>query len=133
MRKCFFSLMLIGMIILAAAPGAQSAELVMVERDGCAWCAAFDREIAPVYGKTEEGRRAPLRRIELGHTPSDIGFVAVDRFTPEFIMVDRGREIGRIRGYPGPEGFWTQLAMLMRELDAAAGEQQASNPVLPTD
>ena len=133
MRKCFFSLMLIGMIILAAAPGAQSAELVMVERDGCAWCAAFDREIAPVYGKTEEGRRAPLRRIELGRTPSDIGFVAVDRFTPEFIMVDRGREIGRIRGYPGPEGFWTQLAMLMRELDAAAPEQQASNPVLPTD
>lgn len=133
MRKCFFSFMLIGMIILAAAPGAQSAELVMVERDGCAWCAAFDREIAPVYGKTEEGRRAPLRRIELGRTPSDLGFVAVDRFTPEFIMVDRGREIGRIRGYPGPEGFWTQLAMLMRELDAAAPEQQASNPVLPTD
>ena len=133
MRKCFFSLMLIGMIILAAAPGAQSAELVMVQRDGCAWCAAFDREIAPVYGKTEEGRRAPLRRIELGRTPSDLGFVAVDRFTPEFIMVDRGREIGRIRGYPGPEGFWTQLAMLMRELDAAAPEQQASNPVLPTD
>ena len=48
-------------------------------------------------------------------------------------MVDRGREIGRIRGYPGPEGFWTRLAMLMRELDAAAPEQQASNPVLPTD
>ena len=133
MLKCFSLFMLIGMMFLAAAPSARAAELVVVQRDGCPWCAAFDREIAPVYGKTEEGSRAPLRRIELGHTPSDLAFLSVDRLTPEFIMVDGGREIGRIRGYPGPDSFWMQLAVLMRRLDAAATDKQASNPVPPTN
>ena len=105
------------LVFAALVPSARAAELVMVERDGCPWCAAFDREIAPIYGKTPEGRRAPLRRIELNQSPpADLAFVEIERLTPLFVLVDKGREIGRIRGYPGPEGFWTQLAMLMDRL-----------------
>jgi hypothetical protein len=110
-------------LMFAAFASARAAELVMVERDGCPWCAAFDREIAPVYAKTPEGQRAPLRRIELGRSPpADLAFLQIERLTPLFILVDKGREVGRIRGYPGPEGFWTQLAMLMDRLPAPPNE-----------
>jgi hypothetical protein len=95
----------------------RAAELIMVEGDGCPWCDAFDREIAPILARTPEGRRAPLRRIDLYKpVPADIAFLQIERLRPLFILVDQGREIGRIRGYPGPEGFWAQLSMLMDRL-----------------
>ena len=109
---------------------ARAAELVMVERDGCPWCQAFDREIAPVYARTPEGQRAPLRRIQLADAvPPDLSFLSIERLTPLFILVDGGREIGRIRGYPGPEGFWTQLAVLMGRLPQTTAEADAAKPL----
>ena len=53
------------MFIALTLSNARAAELVMFERAGCAWCEAFDRDIAPIYGKTEEGLRAPLRRVDI--------------------------------------------------------------------
>jgi hypothetical protein len=114
------------MFIILAASNARAAELVMFEQAGCPWCAAFDKEIAPIYGKSEEGLRAPLRRVDIDRpVPPDLAFVAVERLTPLFVLVDKGREIGRIRGYPGPESFWTQLSMLFDKLNAVgtAGER----------
>ena len=91
----------------------------MFERAGCEWCAAFDAQIAPIYVKSEEGLRAPLRRVDIEQpVPPELAFISVERFTPLFVLVDKGREIGRIRGYPGPESFWTQLSMLFAKLDA---------------
>ena len=40
-------------------------ELLMYRRAGCPWCAAWDREIGPVYPKTEIGRRLPVRFVDL--------------------------------------------------------------------
>lgn len=114
---------------------ARAADLVMVERDGCPWCEAFDHEIAPVYGKTAEGRRAPLRRIKLNQSPpADLAFLEIERLTPVFILVDKGREIGRIRGYPGPEGFWMQLATLIDHLpQPGVQERSALTPLRTAD
>lgn len=98
---------------------AHAAELVMFERAGCEWCAAFDAQIAPIYVKAAEGLRTPLRRVVEQQLPAELSFISVERFTPLFVLVDKGREIGRIRGYPGPESFWTQLSMLFGKLDAA--------------
>lgn len=114
------------MFIALSLSNARAAELVMFEQAGCAWCEAFDREIAPIYGKTEEGLRAPLRRVDtsLG-APPDLAFIETERLTPLFVLVDRGREIGRIRGYPGEDHFWGLLGVLMKKLDASgtAGER----------
>jgi len=33
-------------------------------------------------------------------------------FTPTFILVDDGREVGRIEGYPGEDFFWGLLGMM---------------------
>ena len=98
----------------------RAAELVMFEQAGCEWCEAFNREIAPIYAKTEEGLRAPLRRVDTSRPlPPDLAFIETERLTPLFVLVDRGREIGRIRGYPGEENFWGLFGVLLKKLDAS--------------
>jgi thioredoxin-related protein len=112
-------IILIGATLIASgAVDARAAELVMFEQAGCVWCETFDREIAPVYGKTDEGRRAPLRRVNITQKkPPDLSFIDVERLTPLFVLVDNGREIGRIRGYPGEDNFWGLLGALIKKLD----------------
>src|SRR5262245_14616059 len=96
-----------------------AAELIMFEQAGCVWCETFDREIAPVYAKTTEGQRAPLRRVNIDYPlPPDLSFVATERLAPLFVLVDKGREVGRIRGYPGEDHFWGLLGALIKKLDA---------------
>jgi thioredoxin-related protein len=127
---------LIGATLIAfAATPARAAALVMFEQTGCPWCEAFDREIAPIYRKTEEGLRAPLRRVDIdAPVPADLAFIKVERLTPLFVLVDKGREIGRIRGYPGEDNFWGLLGVLIKHLDkdATGGERaQLSQTMLP--
>ena len=55
---------LIALFVLT--PTARAAELIVFEQKGCVWCQRFDREIAPTYPKTDEGKRAPLRRVDIG-------------------------------------------------------------------
>ena len=115
-RIVLFSAMFIALGLLRA----QAAELIMFEQAGCPWCDTFNREIAPVYGKTEEGLRAPLRRVDIDQpVPPDLRFIAVERLTPLFVLVENGKEIGRIRGYPGEDHFWGLLGVLIRKLDGA--------------
>lgn len=124
------------MFVALTLAHARAAELVMMEQSGCPWCAAFDREIGTIYGKTDDGLRAPLRRVDIHQPlPSDLAFMHMERFTPVFVLVDKGHEIGRIRGYGGREMFWTQLYMLMQKLDAAgtgAERVQGSEKTLHT-
>lgn len=105
-------------IALLLALPADAAELVMFEQRGCVWCEKFDREIAPAYAKTSEGERAPLRRVDIGGPlPPDLAFVRRERFTPVFVLVENGREFGRIRGYPGDTFFFGLLANMIERLD----------------
>jgi hypothetical protein len=92
---------------------APAAELVMVEQNGCHWCAQWNVEISHIYPKTSEGARAPLRRVDLRALPDDIDFTSPPVFTPTFVLVDEGRELGRIEGYAGEEFFWFLLAKLL--------------------
>jgi len=108
--------------VLLTGPSANAAELVMFERAGCPYCEQFDREIGPIYDKTDEGKAAPLRRVDIhAPIPPDLGAVTVERITPVFVLVDRGREIGRIRGYPGEDNFWALLAGMVTDLPRTDG------------
>lgn len=124
----FLSTLLIG-LALAVSP-ARAAELIMFERVGCPWCEAFDREIAPIYPKTASGQRAPLRRVDIhGKLPPDLAFVEVERITPVFVLVDNGRELGRIRGYPGDANFWGLFdAMVERTLSPPVPRPAVQEP-----
>jgi hypothetical protein len=97
-----------------SAADARAAELVMFERAGCVWCARFDAEIAPIYAKTEEGRAAPLRRIDRNAAlPSDLAGIDPGAFTPTFVVLEEGHEVGRIRGYPGDAFFFGLLDRIL--------------------
>jgi hypothetical protein len=53
-------------------------------------------------------------------------FTATNWNTPQFVLVANGREIGRIRGYPGEDHFWGLLGVLIKKLDSpgTGGEQE---------
>lgn len=100
-------------LLLAGPAGA--AELVMVEQPGCAWCERWNAEIAPIYPKTSEGRFAPLRRVDLRALPDDLSLIRRVSFTPTFLVVEDGRELDRLEGYPGQHFFWPLLEALLVE------------------
>jgi hypothetical protein len=110
--------MLAAMLVLGVlcASGASALELVMVRSAGCPWCAAWDREVGPVYPKTEIGQRLPIRSIDLTRTGDlKANLKSPVRFTPTFLLIGEDREIGRIEGYPGQEFFWGLLENLVRK------------------
>lgn len=116
MRALKLTLLLLG--VLLSAP-ASAAELLMFRTAGCPWCAAWDQKIGPIYPKTDEAQRAPLRMVDLdrGGAP-DVQLARPVRYTPTFVLVDNHREIGRIEGYPGEDSFWGLLDALIAKLPA---------------
>lgn len=118
-------LLLVFILLSGPAWPARALELVMVEQAGCAWCARWDREVAPEYHLTEEGRAAPLRRIDLHQpVPDDLALETRPRLTPTFVLVDdEGRELGRIEGYPGEDFFWGLLGVLLERAGWSQTEQ----------
>jgi hypothetical protein len=124
--------------LTVGAGAADAAELVMFRSAGCPWCAMWDREIGGIYAKTEFGRRAPLRMVDMagGGDPSVLT-VSPIRYSPTFVLAQEGREIGRIEGYPGEAFFWGLLERLLERLPPAGttglpppsfGVYQASAP-----
>ncbi len=82
--------MIIASTLIVTPSPVLAAELVMFESAGCPWCKVFDREVAPVYDKTTEGLRAPLRRINIDRAlPADLAFIQVERLTPLFVLIDK--------------------------------------------
>jgi glutaredoxin len=96
-----------------------AAELVMYTRNGCPFCVRFERELAPIYAKTPEGRAAPLRRIELpaGGVRGE-GLREPVIATPTFVLVEDGQEVGRITGYLNDDMFWGLLGRLVAVIES---------------
>lgn len=94
-----------------------AAELVMFETEYCEWCEQWHEEVGVVYHKTPEGESAPLRRVDLhASRPANLAAIKGLHYTPTFVLLDRGREIGRILGYAGEDQFWGLLGVLLEEL-----------------
>lgn len=115
------------LLLFAFCAGALAAEgpqlrssgviLLLVEDRGCPYCARWDRDVGPVYARSPEGRFSPLVRRYRGSP--DVAFLGV-MFSPTFVVLKDGEEIGRIVGYSGPDFFWSELSPL---LDAAGIER----------
>ncbi|MEL7212805.1 MAG: hypothetical protein AAGK92_09105 [Pseudomonadota bacterium] len=107
--SCAFALFALVSPVLA-----EPFKLVMVEQVGCHWCEKWDAEIAPEYPKTAEGRAAPLERVMIRSLPQD-GLQTTSRviYTPTFLLVREGVELGRIEGYPGEDFFWGLLTRMI--------------------
>ncbi|KAA5606805.1 thioredoxin family protein [Roseospira marina] len=94
----------------------------MFESATCHYCAQWHTDLGPIYPKTAESRTAPLRRVDLQDPwPADLRDLRAVSFTPTFVLVDNGAEVGRITGYAGDEFFWFQLDALLQKLPAPDG------------
>ena len=102
----------------AAANIASAAELVMFEDPGCEWCQKWNDEIGNTYKETKIGESVPLRRVmKAASRPSDLTAITNIRYTPTFIVVENGKELGRIVGYPGEDFFWGYLEEIIEKVD----------------
>jgi hypothetical protein len=114
-----------GLILLLISTLSAMAEtrLMMVEEDGCMWCARWNEELSEIYPKTAEGRAAPLQRMDIhAQRPDDIAFERSLHFTPTFVLVVDGAEKSRIEGYPGEDFFWGLLGQMLSRANIAISE-----------
>ncbi len=111
---------LLAVPIFVPRASAAGPELVMFDEASCPWCRRWRQEVGPAYPNTPEGKRAPLRTVDISRArASGIALAAPVRMTPTFVLVENGREVGRITGYPGPDFFWTLLDDLLKKLAPA--------------
>jgi len=117
-RRAILAGMAATAMLAAPAGAAPGLRLLMVRRKGCVYCAQWDREIAPVYGRHPEGQAAALLLVDLdGPWPDGLALARRPWLTPTFILLRGGVELERFEGYPGRERFFDML----RGMLAAAG------------
>jgi hypothetical protein len=105
----------------APAAAAEAARMVFLERSDCPFCRRWLRDVGEqAWNRSDLGARAPLRRVDVsGGLPADLRFIANWRFTPTFVLVRGGAEVGRITGYNGDTFFWQQAESLIGRLPRA--------------
>ena len=115
-KQLYLGILAVQMALFAPAQSASAgAELIMFEQVGCYWCGRWNDEISQIYPKTSEGKFAPLRRVDIHDPrPADLTAIANTVFTPTFVLVADGQEIGRIEGYPGEDFFWGLLTDMIK-------------------
>ena len=112
-----------------SAVPADRLELVVLEAPGCGYCRQWHQEVGTGYRLSDEGKRAPLKRIDMATAEAD-QFARVV-YTPTFVLVHNGEEIGRITGYSGADFFWASLSDKLRELDQGDEKRSAVEPFDP--
>jgi thioredoxin-related protein len=106
---------------------ALAAELVMFESEACEWCEVWDEEIGVVYDITNEAKVVPLRKVDIDDEPhADFRHLERIIYTPTFIIMDGGEEVGRIIGYPGEDFFWQFLNEILVKVNLIEGEKHES-------
>lgn len=95
---------------------AEGLRLLMFEQPGCIYCEKWNADVSPEYPLTDEGRAAPLQRVGLRDPLAEgITLRSPPVFTPTFVLVRDGVELGRIEGYPGEDFFWGLLGQMIAE------------------
>lgn len=121
MREIILFIAVLCLPLLAGAGTVGAAELVMFESESCEWCELWHEEIGVIYAKTTEAGIAPLRRVDIEDTvPGDLTHVRGIHYTPTFVLMEDGEEVGRILGYPGEDFFWGLLGMELEKLKSDA-------------
>ena len=86
-------------------------KLLYFYSDRCAYCKAWENEIANIYLKTEFEDEYKLSFIDFFSNVDleKYGVSKIVKVTPTFIFVKDKIEVGRIEGYNGQELFWWQV------------------------
>ena len=106
--------LIVALALLAALPARADLALYMIEQRGCAWCRQWDRDVSQAYQSSDTGALAPLVRLDIRDAvPDGVRFASRPVFTPTFILVQDGAEVGRIEGYLSADFFWQHMDRLL--------------------
>jgi hypothetical protein len=114
-----------------ASAGARAMDLIMFEGPSCGTCKLFKREVLPIYAESPAGKVFPLWVVEKG---SKLSFRINEpvTFTPTFVWVDNGVEVGRFSGYFGKAQFFNIVNKAANSHGHRNGGRQRSS-ALPSD
>ncbi len=132
MRTAALGFLLYGLTLVGVAPRGRAGGLLMFEEPGCVWCRRWRSEIGPGYPLTQEGRLAPLRRLNI-REQANAGAVLERPITttPTFVLIENGREIGRMVGYPGRDFFYGLLDELIARRSKLLRNSGLQRPAAP--
>lgn len=89
-------------------------EVLVFEVDNCAYCRLFRRDVLPQYLRSKRARVAPIRFVDARRAdPGRYGLTAPLSMVPTVVVLQDGREQGRIVGYTGPEPFFHMISQIL--------------------
>ena len=116
-KNLFFLFLIIYFLACISSTYAEvRGKLLYFYSDTCAYCKAWENEIANIYLKTEFEDQFKLSFIDF-FSEADLekyGISKIVKVTPTFIFVKDKTEVGRIEGYNGQELFWWQVDEIIK-------------------
>ena len=75
----------------------------------------------------------PLRRVNADRpAAAGVALVSPVRYTPTFVVVDNGREIGRITGYINGDAFWGLLGTFVSKIETPRPGNGPGQAIFPS-
>jgi thioredoxin-related protein len=93
---------------------ASARELVVFEAPGCVYCAYFRRDVLPGYLNSQRAAEVPIRFVDVEHADAlEAALASPLTIVPTVVLLEEGREVNRITGYPGPENFFQMVSRIL--------------------
>ena len=101
----------------------ESPVLIYIYSPECGACRQFDREVGPIYSKTDESLTLPLERVLIDDWQANrhqlVECTSADVIgTPTFLQIRNCQELDRITGYSDAELFWLGHRRMMNRLES---------------
>jgi len=100
-----------------------SPVLIYIYSPECNACRQFDREVGPIYDKTDESLALPLERVLINDWQASrhqlVECASADVIgTPTFLQIRDCQELDRITGYSDAELFWLGHRRMMNRIES---------------
>ncbi|MAB26477.1 MAG: hypothetical protein CL580_02295 [Alteromonadaceae bacterium] len=105
------------------AARSDSPVLIYIYTSECYACRQFDREVGPIYSKTDESLTLPLERVLIDdwqanrHQLVECASAEVIG-TPTFLQIRNCQELDRITGYSDAELFWLGHRRMINRIES---------------
>jgi hypothetical protein len=89
---------------MSAGTNAPRTEVIVFEIGGCKYCTMFRDNLGARYLASTTNRAAPMRFVDVGKLdPQSFQLSADINTVPTIVVLQDGREVDRVEGYPVPE------------------------------
>ena len=105
------------------AAHSDSPVLIYIYSPECDACRQFDREVGPIYSKTDESLTLPLERVLIDDWQANrhqlIECASAEVIgTPSFLQIRNCQELDRITGYSDAELFWLGHRRMINRIES---------------